>query len=336
MTPLPVAFAAAAPPGAVFAAPAPRPVREGVPAGATAGPAVPGLAEGFVPQGLAAAGGRAFVTHYDGGPGGRAARVSVTDLAAGTFLGSAALRGPGGVPHRGHVGGAAALAGHLFVASDGSILRFPLDPLTGGSAPPHLTADRAVRCETNADCCGTDPARNLWVGEFARYPSAVEYAGGARVYPTAPAHHRTDRVGSKKYTWAVRYPGGDLAAGPDAVLSIRRNVQGPTFLPGTAVLSVSYGRNTVSKLAFYDDPTAGPAADPDPPTVKLRGRAVPLFYLDGVNHRQTLTVPPMGEGVAPDPADPRRALWLTESGAAKYRTELRTPVDVLLHIPVPR
>ena len=313
----------------------------GLPAGAVAGPVIPGLHQDAVPQGLAylpkdgERPGLFLISQYRAN--GAASRVSILAAETGDLRAAVDLAEPDGSPHTGHVGGLAVAGNALCVASDGRALRFPLAAFLSDGPPAVVRATAAVTHETRASFCAArdgDDGDELWVGEFARY----RLDPLAKDFPTDPAHRSTNRAGAKKYAWVCRSDPADPTGTVTGVLSVRQRVQGLAFLPGSGdaggevVLSVSYGRANRSKLAFYRDPTGGPPHD----TVTVAGRAVPLWFLDAENHVRTVDFPPMSEGVAFVPGSSPRLAVLAESGAAKYRPGGLGPLDVVILLPVAR
>jgi len=319
--------------------------RAPLPAGARGGPVIPGLAEDAVPQGLAwvpvrsgdgGDGAPRYLISHDR-PGTAASCVSVLNADdAGALRAVVTLAEPDGSPHRGHVGGLAAAGGSLFVASDGRVLRFPLAPFLADAPPESVRALAVRQDETNADVSAArtvEGGEELWVGEFA-YRSLIPFT---KDYPTVPSHHLVDRVGVKKRAWIVRSDPADPTGRVTGVLSVRTRVQGVCFLPtadgtpGEVALSVSYGRTNDSTLAFYRDPTAGPPHR----TVSVKGRDVPLWFLDAENHARSVAFPPMSEGIARTGGPTPRLAVLTESGARKFRSGVRDPLDRLALLPIP-
>ncbi|NNJ27082.1 hypothetical protein [Alienimonas chondri] len=324
-----------------------------LPPGTLAGPVIPGLREGAVPQGLAWTPATddapaCFLISHDRADAA-ASCVSVVEAKSGTLRAVVALAEPDGTPHAGHVGGLAAIGDDLFLASDGRVLRYPLAPFLSDTPPPTLAAAAEREDETQADCCtariGAEGSE-LWVGEFARY------ALFSKDYPTDSTHHVTDRAGVSKYAWICRSDPGDPTGRVTGILSVRQRVQGLCFLPPTSadrngdringnasgepgeiVLSLSYGRTNDSSLVVYRDPTG----DPPHRTATLDGRDVPLWFLDERNFVRETTFPPMSEGIAFVPAAPGappRLAVLSESGAKKYQSGGRGPLDVIALLPI--
>jgi hypothetical protein len=124
----------------------------------------PGLAEGFVPQGVALAGERLLVAGYRGGrsdPGSGESRIFEVDPTTGAVTGQIIL--PAEV---GHPGGLAVDGTTLFVANNGKLLRLDL--------PRSLAAGRAVVTGRRSVAAVMGPSfltlreGALWFGPFKR------------------------------------------------------------------------------------------------------------------------------------------------------------------------
>jgi hypothetical protein len=145
-----------------------------------------------------------------------------------------------------------------------------------------------------------------------------------------------DRKGTDKYAWASGYDldaNDNLVGGrdavPAAVLSIRQKVQGMAFLGKQVILSVSYGRPNNSILAVYANPLL---REKPHRTVKVGGKTVPLWFLDGKNRVRQVDYPPMSEGIV---AVGKRLGVICESGAEKYQKGGRGPLDSVIFLKLP-
>jgi hypothetical protein len=281
------------------------------------GPVIPGLRQGAVPQGITYAReqDRIILSHYlDDAP----SRVSVVDHSNGRMTASIVLKEGPARFHYGHVGGIAALNGSLWIASEGKILQYDLEPLLSKS-PPAAVVPVAVRpAETRASfCTATDDT--LFVGEFVY---------GSR-YPTDPSHHLKDRMGVKKYAWVCGYSPDDPLGKPKFVLSITQRVQGMAVTRGRVFLSLSYGRRNRSTIVIYRNPLR---EAPHSKATLSDGTTVPLWFLDGKNYLTEIDFPPMAEGITMIGA---RLAVLSESGATKYQRGGKGALDfiLLLHVP---
>lgn len=282
----------------------------------TRGPVIPGLRQNAVPQGLAwhAASKRMLVSHYfERSP----SCVSVLDSDTGRLVAVVGLREKSGEPHRGHAGGIAVAGDRLFVASDGYVLQFEMAAFLGKKPPESVDAKQIRKCETAASSCTTTDDL-LLVGEFAY----------GRDYPTHASHHLKDRKGVRKFAWVCGYDLTDPLGPPSCVLSVRQKVQGMCVSGDLVFLSVSYGRRNRSRIVVYRNPIGRPAHR----KAKLQdGRTVPLWFLDGENYLGEIDFPPMAEGIV---MVKNRLAVLAESGAEKYQSGGRGPLDVILSLDV--
>ena len=279
------------------------------------GPVIPGLHQGAVPQGLTydSSSRRVLISHYfEKLP----SCVSILDGQSGRLVSTVALNEPSGKPHNGHAGGIAVAEKSLFVASDGRVLQYELSPFLYDSPPVSLAAKGTRQCETEASFCSAT-SDLLLVGEFA-YGSD---------YPTDVSHHLKDRQGVRKYAWVCGYRLTDPLGKPQCVLSVRQRVQGMCVWKNRVFLSVSYGRRNRSRIVVYRNPIGEPAHR----NVKLRGKTVPLWFLDGENYLGVIDFPPMSEGIVM--IDGRLAV-LSESGAKRYVSGGRGPLDTILTLDV--
>jgi len=135
------------------------------------GPAdVPGLRTSLVPQGLTywAARDALIVSYYDtaGGP----SRIAIVDRRSGRYIKTLLLRTTG------HVGGLGMTqSGHLWVATNNKLFRYPAATLDRGAEARTVDSDRTynVPASSFVGVRGND----LWVGQFKRSgtPSAYPY-----------------------------------------------------------------------------------------------------------------------------------------------------------------
>ena len=276
---------------------------------------IPGLDEGYVPQGMCALPGERLLVisayHAE-----KPSLLFFVDTGTGECVKRLTITSLDGTLYKGHAGGVAAGHHSLFVASDKLARRIDLSAALaapdGGTAP---VAD-VILTDTRASlACVADGV--LWVGDF--------YAAGGK-YPTQSAHHMKTPSGDFHCAWAVGYildqdapneinparVGADGIVAPDYVLSLPDKVQGMTRLDdGRFVLSISYGRNNASALSVYENVLA----EEPHAFVTVGGVETPLWYLDQAKLQKSCKAPTMAEAV--DTAD--GALYLLfESGAQTY------------------
>jgi hypothetical protein len=293
------------------------------------GPALPGLRQGAVPQGLAywEKSNWLLISCYF--EDGRPSAVVAIDNKTGKLVRCLTLVEPDGKGHNGHVGGLAVSEKYLWVGS-GLVYRVPLDDLAAAQPVDHLQLREPFRAESTASYI-TYHNKRLWVGEFVLEDE---------VKPRHP-HHLKDRNGTGKYAWVAGYDlnanddlmpaGGGRREVPSAIFSVRQKVQGIAFLDGRIILSVSYGRQNDSTLAVYKNPLVG---DRDKPhhSVSVGGHTVPVWFLDGKNRVREIDYPPMSEGIA---AVGKQLGVVCESGAKKYQKGGREPLDNIVFLAAP-
>ena len=284
---------------------------------------IPGLAEGFVPQGICRVPGRdwlLFSGYQDDEV--RPSPLIAVDAKTGVIARQARLRNVDGTAFNLHSGGVAATENNIFVSVANKLFVLPVETFVG------LPADRLVDCSftreiavpCRASYCGISDGI-LWVGEFEH---------GAK-YPTDPDHHAI--VDGEELTgWICGY---DLRSGescesengiavPDYVLRTTDRIQGMTILGGRIWLSQSYGRWDDSHLLVYNDPRGN---DPDV-HVRIGERSVPAWNLAKGSRTEAIAAPPMTENLC---VDDGTILVLFESGATKFEGASR-PMDRVYRI----
>jgi len=248
----------------------------------------PGLGDGFVCQGIAAADAdeRILVSGYMKDK--QASRVYVTTLQSESYYVTLHCDGE---PYTGHAGGIAVSGDMAYIANGSKIYTFPLrDVLTaenGGS----VNIGQGVPVNNKASFLYTDD-EYLYVGSFM--DESTEKVDG-HIFETGEGTHSAI---------CSVYPVDDLSA-PVRIYSIRDKVQGICFTPdGKIVLSTSYGLAS-SGYYIYDRDAAVDSG------LTLDG--APVYYLDKTERE--ISGPAMAEGL-----DYFRGkiITLTESASDKY------------------
>lgn len=271
------------------------------------GPVIPGLNEHYVPQGMAydAATNTLCISLYSAK---KSPSVLVhVDVNTKKLLAVQKLKVSRSKSLYGHAGGVGISQDQIFVASGGKVYSYPKSLKSQTLVP-----ERVIEAETKASFC-TYNENTLFVGEFV-YGSK---------YKSDKSHHVKCRKGLKKYAIICGYD--EQQKEPVFALSIRQKVQGLAVTKDKVYLSVSYGRGNSSSVAAYKNPLS---EKPHGEITLSSGKTVPLYYIDGVNHTETLTFPPMSEGIAV--VDDQLAI-LTESGAKKYQSGGKGPVDHVIY-----
>ena len=299
---------------------------------------VPGLAQGFVPQGMDVWRERGLLLisgYFPDRSVSDSSMLFALDLRTGNLAGEYSLRNPDGSPHTSHVGGVAVAGGNLYLSNSGRLLRVDLAQLATGAPKAALAIRESIPVPVRASFCNYSGGL-LWVGDF--------YILGNASYATDQSHHMTSRTGAEHGAWCVGYrltdetesgfrpdsrgPSGEMV--PDVILSIDQKIQGVAVVGPVIALSQSYGRTNDSKILLYENPL-----DTEPHrTVELDGREVPLWFLDGALDTDLRIAPPMSQGLAEYNG---QLLILFESGAACYREDGgRNPTDRVWVMTLPK
>ncbi len=242
---------------------------------------IPGLKEGFVPQGIACLpkDGALLFAGYSGS--GENSALLAVNRETGELIKQVRLNKTDGSKYTGHAGGVCATETDIYVANDHRLFRISLEKYDQLPASASCAFEEEIPVPVNSSYCSYADGV-LWVGEF-------QYGGD---YPT-DASHRVSTADGLQRAWTCGYvmrEGQDFSA-PDYILSITERIQGMTVLNGRIYLSQSYGRRNDSVLYRYADVLS---REPDE-TAEVNGRSVRLWILDSTCREDALLCPPMSE-----------------------------------------
>lgn len=248
----------------------------------------PGLHDGFVCQGIAAADKENVILVSGYMKNDEASRIYVTTFDNNSYYVSLHCDGK---PFTGHAGGIAVSGENTYIASGSKIYTFPLRDVLNAENGGSVNIGQGVKINNYASFLYTDD-EYLYVGSFIDSGTKkVE----EHIFETAEGTH---------YAICSAYPINDLSA-PARVYSIRDKVQGIAFTPdGKVMLSTSYGL-TDSEYYIYDLASATDSGK------TLDG--APVYYLE-----QTIGEikgPAMAEGLD---CYKGGIITLTESASDKY------------------
>ncbi|MCM1546486.1 MAG: hypothetical protein NC033_05560 [Clostridiales bacterium] len=212
------------------------------------------------------------------------------------------LKNADGSNYTGHTGGIAHYKEYVYITGDDGCDVFALSD---------FTEHRRVSKKLGEVKTLLDPAYcNVHEGRF--YTGSFYRAGN---YETPDWQRMTTPNGDYNKSVITVFDIDDNAADtfyispdPVAAYSTPSLVQGLTFTDDKIVLSTSYGL-AASHLKFYDN--SGISAG----QLNLKGKDVPLYYLDGACLDRTVTVPPMSEEIVYLNG---RIYIMTESASNKY------------------
>lgn len=282
--------------------------------------AIPGLGEGFVPQGLALdeEAGVFLVGGYRTGSG-NASPVYAVDRATGEVKAHATLAYADGRPYTGHCGGMSVWRDKVLVAGSdkpgqGGVCVFDRDAVLAakngepvrmlGCLDTPLTAEDSLGIAFV--CVDGD---ELTVGEY--------YHAGA--YPTPDSHKYTAPSGDYLQALAVTYrigEGGSIT--PLRAYCLPDEAQGLTVRGGKIWVSTSWAVG-FSHICAYDLTEAQPFD-----TLSVDGTEVPLYALDSSVRAADYRIPPMSEEIVFAGFEERPAATATDEGETVTAVRLVT------------
>lgn len=261
---------------------------------------LPGLAEGFIPQGVSfdAQTQTTLVCGY--------LEEGVSRLYAIRETGDARcfyLEKPDGSAYTGHAGGVTVAGSRVLISNGSRLWILPLAAVQTARDGETLRFSGSVETPCRASFCSCDGER-IFVGEF--------HAEG---YETDSSHRVTTADGADyqalvfAYTLDDAFFAEDAAPVPVAAYAVCDQAQGFSMLPdGSAALSCSQGFSDASLLLYRAD------GAPDG-VFPLAGGEIPLYVLDGARERETLRLPHMSEDLE---YTTEGLLICFESAALKY------------------
>ncbi|MBR2479335.1 MAG: hypothetical protein IKB47_02905 [Clostridia bacterium] len=270
---------------------------------ATPDAVVPGLKQGFIPQGMDISEEKEliFISGYFKDYTYSDTSVILTvNVKTGKKVGEYRILNVDGSKHTSHAGGVAVTEDNVFIASEEKLFRIPLSAFEEDGLQATIKIVEEIPVPTRASFCNYSDGI-LWVGDFY-IPNDSEYA-------TPTWRHMTNRDGKKYGAWCVgyiitdetesglakdAYVDGMQYATPDIVLSIDQKFQGFTVIGDKIVLSRSYGNKVNSTLIVYDNVTKEPAHT----TVTLNGKSVPVWFLDSKAEGESYVTMSMSQGLS--------------------------------------
>lgn len=263
---------------------------------------LPGLDEGFVPQGITyIADEDVYILCGYMDEDGAASRLYA--LHDGVFTGLTLLKKDGSV-YTGHAGGVTAAGEFIYISNANRLYVLEKRAVLSAKDGDAVAFAGSIEVPCRASFCSSDGER-VYVGEFHKDPD----------YETDPSHKLTSPDGRvfKALVFAYELSPdarfGVVSDIPAAAYSTCDSVQGFALLPGDiAALSCSYGAFD-SKLLCYDC-SGGPEG-----YFPLDGANVPLYYLTPGKQTARVRLPARSEDIECRGGD---LLIVFESGARPY------------------
>lgn len=260
---------------------------------------IPGLGDGFVPQGIEDAAGGIIISGYM--KDGSASRIYFLHGNSATRV---EIFNSDGTPYTGHAGGIDVYGSSVFMTGDRTVELLSLDEITdGGRAVVQASFDAGV---IPAWCTVRD--KYLLVGSFAN-PDGEAYPPSEDEIIVTPCGDRNISL-IKVFALDGSKPLG-IDPTPLCAISSGARLQGLSFIDGDKVMiSTSYGLSS-SRLTVHSLEKMTSVRD----EYQTDGVCVPLFYLDSASEEYTVKAPPMSEELL---IDGGYVYILNESACSKY------------------
>ncbi len=271
---------------------------------------IPGLSEGFVPQGFEYVDEENVYLQCGYMSDGSASRIYILPEGEENNPRYITLESSYGKPYTGHTGGITCSGNFVWLANDGEgedncIWVLSLEEILAAENGTAVKLAKSFKPENRAAYCFADE-EYLWTGEFYR----------PEEYPTAETHAMTAANNTEHNAIICAYPLdseselGITDTAPEVILSVTDHVQGFTRAEDCFILSTSYGFTSSHHLYYKDN-----LEDTADSTLTVNGTEVPVWFLDSQSLVADMEMPPMNE--EPVVRDGKMYV-LTESACKKY------------------
>ena len=257
---------------------------------------IPGLAEGYVPQGIC------YVEDKDAYifSGYNEENVAIYVVKDGKSAEIISVN-PDGSRTESHGGGVATAGNFVYVTNEETVLVYSLSKLLSAKDGEEIEVLEEVDICVASACAFTDD----------EYIYFTEFYNGNQ-YVTDPSHEYTTPAGDNHHAFVVAYKldnmGGFNSENSEFVISVANMVQGFMKHGDTYAISTSWGVNT-SHLTFYK------GIKDSGTTFSTNGKDIPLYYLDSTCVSKVIPMPAFSEDL--DVVD-GRVIVSFESACNKY------------------
>lgn len=272
---------------------------------------IPGLNEGFVPQGFC----------YD--------TITDTYLISGYMAGKTPSRvyrvrngssneqdfviiKDGNSLHKGHVGGITVYGDTVWVASSGKVFRLNKTAILDAENGTEVNVIDKFDPQNNSSFISAHDG-HLWVGEF--------YRSGD--YETDESHYlpiddkTTNKALAFRFEIDEESQYGVTSLTPSMALSLPNQIQGMAFTSDGKVITSSSYSIPDSHIAIYDNVFSNDYLT----HITVDGNALPVYVLSSANLSKDISAPAMSEEIV---VKDGRIYILYESACSKYRLVNRT------------
>ncbi|MBQ2734609.1 MAG: hypothetical protein IJD75_03960 [Clostridia bacterium] len=237
---------------------------------------IPGIHEGYVPQGLDHVDDNTYL--FSGYHGDNMLSLYLSENGVGKQILPIDKNGKALV---GHGGGITSAKDFVYIASEGKLYIFSLSQLKSAESGDKVSPIGIFPVDTEASFCFANDT-HLFVGEFYK----------AEDYEIDHSHAYTTPAGDEHRALISCYPlnedGSITDEYPLYSISVTSWVQGFAVKGDTYMVSRSWGLNS-STLEFYE------GLKDSGKTIDVSGKEVPLYYLDSSNHQKTVKMPAFSE-----------------------------------------
>ncbi len=285
--------------------------------------AVPGLEDGFVPQGMAYADDNAgyLMTGYMDDEALKSRIYFVPDSKDAPHYVTVEGASLPALEH-GHLGGVATVGDNVWLASEGVVMRVSLKDILATKSGENIKVIDEFKAGNQASFAyATDD--KLYIGEFYK-EGKFDTNATHKIQTTSGFNNAI----ASEYTIDSNSPNGVKSTSPNLIISLPNQVQGFALSgKGQIILSTSYSIYDSQIYMFGVDLNV--ATDK---TFTVEGKEYPLYILDeSVNLDLLVAAPSMSEGI--DVIDGRLHVMF-ESACNKYKMVNRTRTSDILSVSI--
>lgn len=282
---------------------------------------IPGLDEGFVPQGISFfEKENSFLISGYNSENGNAYILSV-NAATGKMNGEYRILNKDGTEYKGHSGGVVCYGKYIYLTDGYFLYYINSGAFSGGSKDVPLKGKIILPMSASFI---TAHDGYLWAGNFYHKSYGNKFDITARdgynkKYHTFIVGYRFDAKEEGALRTSIE--NGAKKAKPYLAFAAPNEVQGIAFLSnGDVHLSCSYGRKVMSAQLLYKNPFKEPCDG----EICVENREIPVWFLNNERIKRAVFAPPMSEGAVYKNG---KVYVVFESAAVKYRADAVHPTD---------
>ncbi len=273
---------------------------------------IPGIKEGFVPQGLCyeKVSGQFLISGY---LKKKPSRVYVVNATSGEEVKYVCFKDKKGKLLFGHFGGIVTFGAMAYISSDGKIYGFLLSNLSSAVNGGSVEIELEFKTENGADFCFVQGGM-LFSGEFYKF----------KKYETDITHHMLIDGQEQFHAVCLGFKlsnirgKGEIDVEPEVALAVPDLAQGLEVFDDKIFISTSYGISKSRLLVFENV-----LKQTEKHQFVAENKKIPLFVLGSRQLLKTLYMPAMSEGVS---IVDGRIYILFENSAKKYFYLTRTKI----------